>query len=372
MEGPESALFLPQEASLELVSVFAPTAVRVTLTQASTALFGGQPEEALDLIHQVSLAEPEHPWALALSDTVLADVRARTVAALDAGTTQDAERWFPICLELDASDSACERVGEWVSIRRRTESAFQAGQMAQASTLAGRCLAITAGDTRCQRIREETASRLAALRDEMEAETPAEDLGQEQPPPPSRVQTDPGPTAEVEGGQGVEAQDTASAGAGAGDSTVETPPAAETAPPELTVRSVSVESFRFSEDQFVLDVEVAAEGPGDASLCVASTFLNQDQEPFRDSDGQFVLGTSVAVLQEILPGPDSSPLRLLQSLPVEQLHEERGPARAAVRTRVFRGPCDAAGPTAPALAEAETEPICVVRYPTGWGVCREE
>jgi len=140
----------------------------------------------------------------------------------------------------------------------------------------------------------------------------------------------------------------------------------------LSASDLVIESFRFVDDQFLLQGSFTAAGSENAPLCVASIFGNSDEEgsPFPDTDGSFGLAGRVAVTQDHTPGRDLTPVSVDLALPVNQLHVQRGTFRVLARTGVWPGSCDAADTSTPPLTEAVTAPICIVRYPAGWGLCR--
>jgi len=131
-----------------------------------------------------------------------------------------------------------------------------------------------------------------------------------------------------------------------------------------------ITEFRFADGEFSVRGSFSAVGPGDRSVCVASLFANREGEPFTDEDGELALSGRVAVTLTYTPGTAAGSAGFTHVLPVDQLHVSSGTHRVTVTTRISGGECGAADATAPALAEAVTESICIVRYPSGWGLCR--
>jgi hypothetical protein len=142
--------------------------------------------------------------------------------------------------------------------------------------------------------------------------------------------------------------------------------------PPLSASDLVIQTFRFADGAFHLQGRFSAAGPGDAPLCVASVFGNAGEAgaPFPDADGSFALNGQVAATQEVTPGSVPEPAGVDFTLPVSQLHVDRGTLRVQAVTRIWPGPCGEAGAATAPLAEAATAPICIVRYPAGWGVCR--
>jgi tRNA A-37 threonylcarbamoyl transferase component Bud32 len=401
----EPTIFLPEDASMALISIFAPTPARTRLTEAGTAIAAGDPEGALAVVGQVLAETPEHSWALALRDTVLFSVRSRAVAVMESSDPEDAERWLPTCRTLDAGDPECGRVEGWLEIRRQADWALQGNRLAEAVELADRCLDLSAADADCTRIRQDGRARLAAAqqrppeRPAMARPAPARTDpapgARTDPPPPTEVQpaagvrTDPGVGARPDSAAPARTDSSAAArtdprtttagvdSARATPVTGGAPPAAgATSQPEgspaLSVSGLTIRGYRFADNQFLVDASFSAVGPGDAPLCVASVFGNQDREPYPDRDGEMTLGGWVAVTEAHTPGTTPGPATVRHVLPVGQLHVDRGTVRVVATTRIWRGSCDAADPSAPPLAQTFTEAICIARYPAGWGVCRNE
>jgi hypothetical protein len=388
----EPAIFLPEDASLVLVSVFAPTQTRTRLTEAGTAIAAGDPVGALGMVDQVLTEAPESSWALALRDSVLLFVRGRALAALEAANAQEAGRWLPTCQEIDAGNPDCGRVEEWLEIRRQADRALQGNRLAEAVELADGCLDLSAADADCAGIRQEGRTRLAAAqqqpRDRPVVTPPAPTRADSTPgvrtdqPPPTGVQT---PTGSRTDPRAAARTDTAAAARtepGA-DSTRANPSTGGAPPPggapsqpgnspALSASDLTIRGYRFAENQFLVDASFSAVGPGGAPLCVASIFGNQDREPFPDTDGELALGGWVAVTEAYTPGTTLGPASVRHVLPVSQLQVDRGTVRVVATTRIWPGSCDAVNPAAPPLAQTFTEAICIVRYPAGWGVCRSD
>jgi tRNA A-37 threonylcarbamoyl transferase component Bud32 len=369
------SLFIPGGASLELVSVFAPTETRLLLTRASAAIGAGDPEEALRLADGVLEDTPGHPWAVALRDSVLMEVRNRALRAFAAADPAAARQWIPLCREVDPGDADCERVRGWAEVRGEAEAAFAGGRTAQAVQLAERCLGLNSGDTGCQRIREDGQARLVAAA-EADRDRPSPSPPTTTPAnPPAEAVSDSTAAAGVVPGGGAgetspgpdsvgEAPDTAQASLGVPEA-----PTVVGSPP-LSASNLAVREFRFTDGQFLLEGDFVAVGPGDAAVCVASVFADQDLVPFPDADGEFVLDGWVAVAQRYVPGTTRSSATIRHTLPVGQLHRDRGTLRVVAVTRIWAGECGDTDTDAPPLARAVTEPICIVRYPAGWGLCR--
>jgi hypothetical protein len=371
----EISLFIPAGASLELVSVFAPTETRLLLTRASTAIAGGDLEEALGLADGVLDGTPENPWALALRDSVFMEARNRVLRAFAAADPAAARQWIPVCLQVDPLNADCEKVRGWADVREQAEAAFVGDRPEQAVQLAQRCLVLNTGDTDCQRIRDDGQARLAL----------AGEANQSRPPPSRPTATPANPPADASSDSPPPAGAVPAVGAGqippGPDSvgevsdTLRPPPPASEVPtvassPPLAASDLAVLDFRFADGQFFLEGSFSAIGPGGAPVCVASVFVDQDLVPFPDTDGELALDGWVAVAQRYVPGTTRSSVTILHTLPVGQLHRDRGTLRVVAVTRIWAGECSDTDTDAPPLARAVTEPICIVRYPAGWGLCR--
>ena len=371
----EISLFIPGGSSLELVSVFAPTETRLLLTRASAAIVGGDPEEAMRLANGVLEDTPGHPWAVALRDSVHMEVRNRVLEAFAAADPAAVRQWIPLCREIDPADADCERVQGWAEVRGQAEAAFAGGRTAQAVELAQRCMALNTGDTDCQRIREDGQARLASAGEaDRDRPSPSHPTATPENPPAEAASDSTTPTgvvpvggaAETPPGQDSvgEAADTLQASLGAPDL-----PSVAGGPP-LSASDLAVREFRFADGHFLLEGDFVAVGPGDAAVCVASVFADQDLVPFPDADGELALDGWVAVTQRYVPGTTRTSATIRHALPVGQLHRERGTLRVVAVTQIWAGECSDTDPDAPPLARAVTEPICIVRYPAGWGLCR--
>ena len=394
----EPAIFLPEGTSLSLVSVFAPTPTRVRLTEAGTAVAGGDPARALGIIDEVLSGSPGSPWALALRDSVFSAVRGRALAALEAADAPEAVRWLPACQAMDAADRDCARVQEWLATRNQAMGAIRGNRTAEAVELAVRCLELADEDADCKGIQEDGQARLAAAQQPSQARPdparpsptradaqtgarsdPASSTGVVQPPigvradPGAGARSEPEPPARTDTRTPTSETDSARANP-AGEAPPPPPgePPTSATPPALSASGLAIRGYRFTDNQFLVDAGFSAVGPGDAALCVTSMFGNQDGEPFPDSDGQMAVGGWVAVTEAFTPGPAPGPATVRHALPVSQLHVDRGTLRVVATTRIWAGSCDGLDPSAPPLAQAVTEPICIVRYPAGWGVCRSD
>jgi tRNA A-37 threonylcarbamoyl transferase component Bud32 len=371
----EASLFVPDGASLELVSEFTPTETRVLLTRAGEAVPAGDPEEALSLVRRVLETVPDHSWALALRDSVFMDAKDRVLAAFAAADVANARRWLSLCQEDDPQDQDCHRVQSWLDNREQAEGALRGGRTTQAVQLAQRCLGLNTGDTECRRIQEEGEARLAAAQEAQQdrppttrpVSTPANppvEAGAESPPPGRADPTREAVTAPPISDTVRSAADTGREPQGA----TETP--TTTSLPALSTSNLTLRGFRFVDSQFLLEGGFTSVGPGDAPVCLASVFGNQDLEPFSDADGAFALSGWVAVTERYVPGTTPRSASFSHALPVSQLHRDRGTFRVVAITRIWAGECAEAVIDAPPLAQAVTKPICIVRYPAGWGLCR--
>jgi len=340
IEPYQATLFVPEDATLEIFATFVPTETRVVLTRAGEALAADDPEEAIPLVEEVLAESPEHPWARALRDSVLL-AAAQARAAADSASVMAAR-------EATGAGSG-GRTGADTPPTARPTSPGEGARQGVTTPPTGAGDVSAGGVTVAGDSLRPAAQRLAGDSAAPAAVSPSGE------PTLTPVFRSPGDSA---GAAGLPPSEAA--------------PAARLDRAPLSASDLVLQTFRFADDAFHLQGRFTAAGPGDATLCVASTFMNtgEDGAPFSDADGSFALNGQVAVTQEITPGRVPETAGVDFTLPVAQLHVERGTLRVQAVTRIWPGRCDAANTAAAPLAEASTAPICIVRYPAGWGICR--
>lgn len=312
-----------QEASpvAEEEPVTTPTAppdpVEASLADAFRALEGGEGARALASFRRAQAVEPAREDVEAARDSLLRAVRTLALDGRDSTAPEVAMEWAELCLELEPTDGRCRSVTEWVEVRRQARATHEEGSFRKARTWAERCLELHPSDSECQRIAEGADTELGGAG------------GEEQPRPAP------------EEGAAVRAS------------------------------GLAVQGFEFADDAFSLTAAFTAEGPEGAPLCVVSVFEDAGDGSLRDEDGEFALGGQVAVIRSpTAPGSGGGPVRVEMTLPVDQLHRDRGQVDVFTVTRIWPGPCESVDPQTPSLVETRTESICIFRFPGGWNRCR--